>query len=503
MASQSDTPGRHRAIGERGMISRRKERQTRRFYTLTAASTVVPGLGLLPTRRRAGRAIVVLFVLGLLFLCGYGLVKGVTTSVIDVGVSRNALLVAIPLIFVAAVTWIWGIVTTARDNLPTGTHGRSKMAMVVFTAFAASLIFAPAAQAMRYAMIQHSLIGSVFDTLRPDGAVAPGDGDDPWEGTDRVNVLLIGSDADADREGIRPDSVMVASVDTQTGETVLFGIPRNLQNIPFSEDNPLSEQYPDGFNCGDECLMEFVWTLGTENEELFPDDVDPGLSVTKDAVSQILDLKIDYTTVIDLQGFTQLVDAMGGVEIDVQERVCIGCKLDAAGNVVGTTGWIEPGKQELSGYQALWYSRSRAGSQDGDFSRMRRQRCMVGALLNQVNPTSMITRYPALAKTLEDNVRVDIPQQDLDEWADLVLRIQKGGKIKSLPLTNQNINVNDPDYDEIHEMVDKAIDPPKPTKKPSSSSSTSSSTSSSSSSTSSETTTEKPKDDLDDINATC
>lgn len=482
------------------MTSRRKDRQTRRFYTLTAASTVVPGLGLLPTRRRAGRALLVVFALGLLLVCGYGLAKGVTTSVIDVGVSRNALLVAIPVIFVVAAGWVWGIVMTARDNLPDGMRGRSKIAMVVFTAFAASLVFAPAAQAMRYAVIQHSLLGSVFDTLRPEGAVAPGDGDDPWKDTERVNVLLIGSDAGQHREGIRPDSIMVASVNTQTGETVLFGIPRNLQNIPFSEDNPLSEQYPDGFNCGDQCLMEFVWTLGTDNKELFPDDVDPGLAVTKDAVSQVLGLDIDYTTVIDLQGFTQLVDAMGGVEIDVQERVCIGCQLDAAGNVVGTTGWIEPGKQELSGYQALWYSRSRAGSQDGDFSRMRRQRCMVGALLNQVNPTSMITRYPALAKTLEDNVRVDIPQQDLDEWAELVLRIQKGGKITSLPLTNQNIDVNDPDYDKIHTMVDKAVDPPKPKKKPSS---PSSSTSSSSTSSSSSSTTEEPKDELSDINATC
>lgn len=448
------------------MTARRNKRQTRRFYTLTAASTIIPGLGLIPSRRRTGQVIVGAFVLGVLAICAYGLAKGVADSVISVGVSRTALVIAVPLMFIAAVVWIWGIITTARDNMPEGSHGRPKIAMVVFTAFAASLIFAPAAQAMRYAVIQHSLIGTVFDTLRPDGAAAPGDGDDPWAGTGRVNVLLIGSDADKDRSGIRPDSIMVASVDTTTGETVLFGIPRNLQNIPFSADNPLSEKYPQGFNCGDECLMEYVWTLGEDNKELFAKDTEPGLTVTKDAVSEVLGLDIDYTTVINLEGFSQLVDAMGGVSIHVKDRVCIGCKIDpATGATVGTTDYIEPGYRKLDGYRALWYSRSRAGSQDGDFSRMRRQRCMVGALLNQVNPTTMITRYPALAKTLEDNVRVDIPQQDLDEWATLVLRIQKGGSIKSLPLTNQNINVNDPDYAKIHAMVDKAVDPPEPTKK--------------------------------------
>lgn len=454
MASQDEPAWRHHGLGERGTSARRAARQARRYYTLTAASTVVPGLGLIRTRRRIGQAIVAAFVIALVVLIGYVLAKGLM-GVIRVGVSRNALSVVIPVVIIAAVVWIGAIILTARDNLPEGAHGRPKVAMVVFAALAAVLVFAPAAQAVRYAVIQHSLIGSVFDTLRPDGAVGPGSGDDPWAGTDRVNILLLGSDAGEGRIGTRPDAIMVASIDPQSGETVLFGIPRNLQDVPFSEDNPLSQLYPEGYNCGDQCLMEFVWTLGKDHADLFPGNPAPGLTVTKDAVSQILGLDVDYTTVINLEGFTQLVDAMGGVEVDVKERVCIGCKVGPAGNVIGTTGWIEPGVQELDGFHALWYSRSRAASQDGDFSRMRRQRCMVGALLNQVNPTSMLMRYPALASTLEDNVRVDIPQKDLDEWAELVLRIQDGGSIKSLPLTNDVIDVVNPDYLKIHQMVDE------------------------------------------------
>ena len=495
MDTGSEPEGRHRALGERGIASRRQARQTRRFYTLTAASTVIPGLGLIHTRRRTGIAMVAGFFLTILAVCGWGLAKGVTSSVIGVGVSRQALMILIPVVAVGALIWIWGIVTTARDNMPPGMSGRPRIAMVVFASLAALLIFAPAAQSVRYAVIQRSLIGTVFDQLRPAGAAAPGDGDDPWAGTGRVNVMLVGSDAGEDRDGIRPDSIMVASVDTKTGETVLFGIPRNLQNVPFSKDNPLSKQYPKGFNCGDQCLMEYVWTLGRDNAELFPGDDNPGLTVTKDAASQILGLDIDYTTVIDLQGFTQLVDAMGGVTIDVKERVCIGCKIEG-GVVVGTTGYIEPGVQKLDGYRALWYSRSRAESTDGDFSRMRRQRCMVGALLNQVNPTSMLVRYPKLAKTLEDNVKVDIPQQDLKAWSELVLRIQDKGKIQSLPLTNKNIDVNKPDYAKIHAMVDEAINPPPRAPKTSTPKKTSSSTTPSSSSTT-------DTDELSDITATC
>lgn len=497
---QSETTEGSRALGQRGLNARRKARQSRRYYSLTAASTVLPGLGLIPTRRRTGIAILAGFVLTVLVGLGWALAKGVTSSVISVGVSRRALMVLIPVLVVGAIIWIWGIVTTARDNMPEGTRGRPKVAMVVFAALASLLIFAPAAQSVRYAVIQRSLIGNVFDNLRPDGAAAPGEGDDPWAETDRVNIMLVGSDAGQDRDGIRPDSLMVASIDPQTGETVLFGIPRNLQNIPFSPENPLSQQFPEGYNCGDQCLMEYVWTLGRDNADLFPPDVNPGLVATRDAASQILGLKIDYTTVVNLEGFTQLVDAMGGVTVDVKERVCIGCKIEG-GVVVGTTGWIEPGVQELDGYRALWYSRSRAGSADGDFSRMRRQRCMVGALLNQVNPTSMLMRYPALAATLADNVTVDIPEQDLEAWADLVLRIQKGGSIKSLPLTNKNIDVNRPDYDKIHEMVQEAINPPKPTPKPTPS--TSKTTTSTTTTTPPTSTTTTNGDELSDITASC
>lgn len=497
MASVNEPVGFPGSRGERAALARRQAQRERRYYTLTAASTLVPGLGLIPTRRRAGQVIVAAFVVSLLVLIGFVLSRGLM-GVISIAVSRSALTIVIPLIVIAAGVWIWAIVMTARDNLPESTRGRSRTAMVVFAALAAVLVFAPAAQAVRYAVIQHTLIGSVFDTLRPDGAVGPGSGDDPWAGTDRVNILLLGSDAGEGRIGTRPDAIMVASIDPQTGETVLFGIPRNLQDIPFSAENPLSQLYPQGYNCGDQCLMEFVWTLGKDHADLFPDDPNPGLTVTKDAVSQILGLDVDYTTVVNLEGFTQLVDAMGGVEVDVQERICVNCKIDAYGNIVGTTEWIEPGVQELDGFHALWYSRSRAASQDGDFSRMRRQRCMVGALLNQVNPTSMLVRYPALASTLEDNVRVDIPEKDLDEWAELVLRIQDGGSIKSLPLTNDVIDVVDPDYAKIHQMVDEAIDPPEPTATPSTSSPSTTPTPSETPSSS-----ETSQDSVSDISATC
>ena len=64
----------------------------------------------------------------------------------------------------------------------------------------------------------------------------------------RYNVLLMGGDSGAGRWGLRPDSMTVASIDAETGKTVLISLPRNMQNFPFAEGSVMAEQFPDGFD---------------------------------------------------------------------------------------------------------------------------------------------------------------------------------------------------------------------------------------------------------------
>ena len=270
---------------------------------------------------------------------------------------------------------------------------------------------------------------------------------------------------------------MVASINARTGDTVLIGVPRNLENAPFPASNPLHELYPDGYNCGDACLINGVWTLATDRPDLFPT-----AEAYRAAFRRFAELLPDEGRLIDLSGFAALVNAMGGVTINVKERVCIGCKATASGEIVGTTGYIDPGVQHLNGYHALWYARSRAMSDD--FSRMRRQRCVVGALVDQVSPTNMLMRYPELAKVLKEHVSIDIGQQQLPAWVPLIERIQRDGTVRSLPLTNKVIDVGRPDFAKIRELVVNATSDNPTTTSSSTSSSTSASTTPSSSSTS-------------------
>ena len=94
-------------------------------------------------------------------------------------------------------------------------------------------------------------------------------GEDPWAETPRVNVLLLGSDSGVGRTGTRTDSMIVASIDTKTGHTVLISLPRNLERVPLPASSPLRNVYPSGSygrpTClhqaaNDECMLNAIWT---------------------------------------------------------------------------------------------------------------------------------------------------------------------------------------------------------------------------------------------------
>ena len=368
-------------------------------------------------------------------------------------------------IMVVAVLWVGSIVLTAEQSWPRRRRG-GRLARVLFAALACTLVAAPSAMAVRYLNVQSSVIDEVFvvddgPSERRNVALADTTAKDPWADVPRVNTLLMGSDAGKDRWGTRTDSMMVVSTNTKTGDTLLIGIPRNLERVPFPKSNPLHALYPNGYDCGDECLMNGIWTLAEGRPDLFPGVKNPGRQSTIDVVSEITGLEINQSVVINLRGFKALVDAMGGVDVNVQQRVCVECHTSASGGVEFTTDkreYIEPGLQHLDGMHALWYARSRAGSDD--FSRMRRQRCVAGALMQQADPVGLLQSYPKLAKAIKSNVSIDIPRAELPAWVDLALRIQKGGSIRSLPLTADVVRPGNPDFDKIRSLVKKGLKQP-------------------------------------------
>jgi polyisoprenyl-teichoic acid--peptidoglycan teichoic acid transferase len=269
----------------------------------------------------------------------------------------------------------------------------------------------------------------------------------------RYNVLLLGGDAGEARQGLRPDSLTVASIDEETGRTVLFSLPRNLEEVPFPDDTPMDDEFPGGFDC-EGCYLNGVYTWATEAERqdpgLFPDDVgDVGAYATKRAVEEVTGLKINYSAMVDLRGFQDLVDAVGGVTLTVPERLPIG----GVGGPI--RGWIEPGRQHLNGFETLWFARSRATSDD--YSRMARQKCVMNAMLTQLSPRTVLTQFQDIAAASKQIVSTDVPASELNTF------LRLAGRARQLPIASVSfvppkVQTYEPDYDTIHDMVEAAVD---------------------------------------------
>ncbi len=239
---------------------------------------------------------------------------------------------------------------------------------------------------------------------------------------------------------------MVASISANTGRTVLFSLPRNLQHARFPHGTALAKQYPNGYACADQsCLLNAVYALGQQHPEDFGDAADPGIAATRAVVAETLGLGINYYAMVDMRGFRSLIDALGGITLDIAKAVPIG------GGSAKVEGYIQPGEEvHLDGFQALWFARSRHGS--SDYERMTRQKCVINALVKQANPVTVATRFTALAEAGGAMVTTDVPGGDIArllELADAGRRLPLASTSFAPPL----IEPVKPDFDLIRRTV--------------------------------------------------
>jgi len=422
---------------------------TKRAWVLVLLNVVVPGSAqVLAGSRRLGRwglastlvfwaVAVVVIVLAFAF----------RSPLIEI--ATNVVALTIVQVFLAYYAVLWVVLTV--DTLRLARIVRTAPSARGFLAGAMVLLMVvtvgPAAYGAYLAGVQHGLLNSLF-TSRADAA-PPVDG--------RYNIMLLGGDAGADRTGLRPDSISVASIDAETGATTIVGIPRNLYDAPFVAGSPLYGDYPDGYDCGDDCLVSFLYTYGEEHPDLYPDaesrGSNAGVEAMRDAVEGITGLTVQYYALIDMQGFVDLIDALGGIQVDVQQRIPINGGVDGNGQPINVDGWIEPGDQKLDGYHALWYARARHGT--SDYDRMARQREVQQALLSQFQPATVLSKFQAVASAGVQTVDTDIPQGALAAFVDLAVEA-KSQQITSLELVPPTYDNVYPDYDAMRAAVAQA-----------------------------------------------
>lgn len=420
---------------ERSALVRR-----RRAGGYLAMSALLPGsVQLFTGARRIGRAALntwlVLCGIALLIALGLLVWRGPTIALLF---NPVFLLVARVLVWVVAVAWIVLLVDAWRRSDPMSQTRRTRLVLTILVGL------------LSLGMIGvTTLAANALAAIKDVSVIFDGSGrSDQQKG--RYNILLLGADSGPTREGMRPDTIMVASIDATTGKTVLFSLPRNLEGAPFPETNPLHKLYPNGYDCPkSECLLNGVYTLANEHKDLFPGVADPGLKTMTDVVGNITGLTLNYYALVDLGGFEALINAVGGIRLDIGRRIPIG----GIGSKI--YGYIEPGKNQLlDGYHALWFARSRADSDDYD--RMTRQKCVLNAMVKQLDPLTVATKFNELASAGSGVVRTSVPAGDISKLIDLAL-IAKNQKISSVSFAPPLINPGKPDVAFIRSQVATAI----------------------------------------------
>jgi LCP family protein required for cell wall assembly len=265
----------------------------------------------------------------------------------------------------------------------------------------------------------------------------------------RYNVLLVGGDSGAGRWGMRTDSMTVASIDESTGKTVLIGLPRNMTNFPFAKGSVMHKAWPHGFNCGyPNCELNGIPTWVGDHTSLFKGSKNPGMDGTISAIEGITGLKINYWAMVNLAGFRDLVDAVGGVTLDVRQPIPVG------GLGADVTGYIKPGVRKLDGFDTLWFARSRDSSDD--YSRMARQKCVMNAMLHQISPKVALTNFEKIAKASSEMISTDIPASEVDRFMQLALKA-RSQPVSTLSMVPPMINTAEPNITLIKRKVAQAI----------------------------------------------
>jgi polyisoprenyl-teichoic acid--peptidoglycan teichoic acid transferase len=229
-----------------------------------------------------------------------------------------------------------------------------------------------------------------------------------WQERGRLTVLLVGTDAGPGRSGARADSIMVATLNLETGESAIFGIPRNIGNVPLRDDAARAM----GMDVFPEMILA-LYSHAQHYPQLAPEGGDPGLVALAGTAEQLLGIPIDYYAMVDMAGFVALIDAFGGVTVDVPNRIYVHLSPAVEGH-----DWqvydIPPGEQHLNGHEALAFARSRTGT--SDYDRMHRQRCLVATATRQADIPRLLRVFPDLVEVIHNHLVTDVPLELLPEF---------------------------------------------------------------------------------------
>jgi LCP family protein required for cell wall assembly len=256
-----------------------------------------------------------------------------------------------------------------------------------------------------------------------------------------INILLVGVDKRPNPDdGVRSDTLILVHLDPQGKWASMLSIPRDsIVNIPHLGQTKINAAYAHGF-----MNAESIYGAGTD-----PDAA--GGALVAETVEQFLRVKVDYVAEVDFHGFEQIIDAIGGVPVDVMTPL-LDAEYPTDDNGIERI-YIPSGLQVMDGHTALIYARSRHSS--SDFDRSKRQQQVLRALLDQIKARGLLENASLLsqwADVLAQNVRTTLPVGNLKMLGSLaaLARQLDGSKIKQMSINPDDVGVQSENGSDIY-----------------------------------------------------
>ncbi|MFF1818751.1 LCP family protein [Kribbella sp. NPDC058245] len=460
----------------RARRAKRRERSGIAALALAIVGVLLPGVSYLAAgRRRLGTAVT------LLSLSLYGaavyLALARRDDVVTWALNPDILLWMVVGLGVIALYWVAVLVSSYKMLRPMAAGPGARLAgsaVIGLVCFGMASSTALGAQTL---MAQRQLVEKVFsgDSSKSQTRPKIKNTKDPWAQLPRLNILLLGADDGAGRQDTRTDSVMIASIDTRTGKTALISLSRNWMRMPFPAGTALHKKFPTGYwdphgkeDQPNYYLDAMYRLIPAEHRDLIGPSDNPGADVLKLSAGEAMGLKLHYYVQVNLAGFAQLVEALGGITVNINYRVPVGGNDDKK---IPASRYLEPGPdRHLNGTDALWFARGRYQVQGADVARQARQRCTVKAIVERATPQNVLANYMDLAKAGENLIRTDIPQTILPAFVTL------GQRVKNAQITNIDLNKpknypsgSNPKYEAMRKLIQQHLNPttkpaaPKPT----------------------------------------
>ncbi len=294
------------------------------------------------------------------------------------------------------------------------------------------------------------LSGVISDVFVSSGSDAPlaATGDGSTSSAGFKTILLLGGDEGPGRWALRTDTMILVTIDEESGRIAMISIPRNMYKMQFPPGSAMANEFPQGFPELANAIYPYVSAHEEISATYVRGDLQPEAIALASAISYSMNITIDDYVLVNMQGFLEIIDALGGVTLTLDE------KLPMPGNVPGAKTqyppFIGPGEVTMDGTTALGFARSRSG--DSDYGRMGRQRQLLTAIASQVEGGDILLRFPNLTEIMRWTVRTSL---SAGEFSSLVDRLRSGAAIReSVGLVPPLINPSNPNFTDITNLID-------------------------------------------------